>query len=131
MLPRMKRDDLDLHEELGAGEMSLDRRPRGEVGSERGPIGLVHLFEPADVGEEDGGFHDILEAAPSLRQLALDVREGVLGLGFESRRRGPGLRVGPDLAGHEHERAGDDGTREGKRSRFRRIDSFDHGLATR
>src|SRR5437016_2795123 len=104
-----KGDDLDLHKELRTSESRLEGRACREVGSERGPIRLVHLLESADVGEEDGRLHDILQAASSLGQLILDVREDILGLGLESRRRGPTLRVRTDLSRYEHERSRDDG----------------------
>src|SRR5436309_1989650 len=108
-----KGDDLDLHKELRTGESRLEGRACREVGSERGPIRFVHLLESADVGEEDGGLHDILQTASSLGQLILDVREDILGLRLESRRRGPGLRVRADLSRYEHERSRDDGPGEG------------------
>src|SRR5947199_355392 len=77
--------------------------------SDRGPIHLVHLLESADVGKENGGLHDVPQAASSLGQLILDIREDILGLRLESRRRGPGLRVRADLSRYEHERSRDDG----------------------
>src|SRR5437016_12773859 len=104
-----KGDDLDLHKELRTSESRLEGRACREVGSERGPIHLVHLLESADVGEEDGGLHDVLQAASSLGQPILDVREDILGLRLESRRRGPALRVRADLSRYEHERSRDDG----------------------
>src|SRR5437879_12613246 len=100
----MEGDDLDLHEELGTCQVSLDCRTSREVGSERGPVDFVHLLEPTDVREEHSGLHDVLQAASSLRQLDLDVREGILGLRLESRRRDAGLRVRTDLPRDDAER---------------------------
>src|SRR5882724_2523604 len=103
------RNGFDLHLHAFGQAADGDSRAGGPVTAEGLGIDLVHGAEVSHVGEEDGGFHHPVEAAPGRLQNGPEVLHH-----SRSLLRDPtgdyvaGRRVDRDLARRKDEAAGDD-----------------------
>ncbi|MBN9452787.1 MAG: hypothetical protein J0I42_12635 [Bosea sp.] len=105
------------------------RRRLGEIGE----IDLVHRLPIGAVGDIDGAFHDIVEAAAGFFEQGLDIVDALLGLGPGIADGELAVLVGADAA-DEHEAACDRRLGEGQAAfvdAVRGDDALGHGRLRR
>src|SRR6266567_7163720 len=95
----LRRDNGDLDQEPRIGEFGLDAGAAGQIlPAGPGVPGLVHRVAQADVGDPDGGAHDVALVGAAQRQQPIDLSEDLLGLSLRILLR----IIGGDPGG-EHE----------------------------
>ena len=77
------RDDFDLHAGSLGQAGDLDGGTCGEILREILRVNFIHAGEVRQVGQEDGGLHDVRKSQPLVVEDGLDILEDAVGLDFD------------------------------------------------